>query len=75
MSPDTLSVCFHTAVPLMGQRIRSSAKSLEPYIFRCREERSSSSEGQIRFLVYTLEIASHRADSLGEELTSALIMA
>ena len=38
----------------------------------CREERSSSSEGQIRFLVYTLELASQRADSLGEKLTLAL---
>ena len=33
-----------------------------------REERSSSTEGQIRLLVYTLEIASQRADASGELL-------
>ena len=59
----------------MREGDHSSANPHEPLSLRCREERSSSSEGQIRFLVYTLEIASHRADSLGEELTSALVMA
>lgn len=36
--------------------------------WHCREERSSSTEGQIKFLVYTLEIASQRADASGEML-------
>ncbi|CAK0736266.1 hypothetical protein CVIRNUC_000718 [Coccomyxa viridis] len=35
-------------------------------IMRPREERSSSTDGQIKFLVYTLEIASQRADASGQ---------
>jgi len=40
---------------------------LEPFSSCCREERSQDTEGQIKFLVYTLEIASYRADATGEK--------
>ena len=58
---EDVAQCNHRAQTLHGM-LRECLQDR----WLCREERSSSTEGQIRFLVYTLEIASRRADTSGE---------
>ncbi len=72
MSQDSAPICLQAAIVLKMQMAHHVCVYLSSHSPYCREERSSSSEGQIRFLVYTLELASQRADSLGEKLTLAL---